>query len=209
MSKAARIALAVVGVALAGVVGTFVWLTVGGDAPEMAQIPPASGARVVVADPSIELPYVIEVPTGAEGCPGGTFRSPAEPLRAPQDGYVAVMLPPRGDVALVVACIGTVEENGTVEELVTDILSGERGDEAVASGLYERDALPTPLTVERLRSPHGDDVVLTSRVGPSLLTDHYVERDGWVHAIGYLRPEGSGDVDRAVVDAILASWEWR
>lgn len=209
MSRAARIALVVVGAALVAVVGAIVWISTQGVGAEAAPIPGPGEGRTVVADPSVELPYLVEVPGGPDGCPGGTFRSPAEPLRAPQDGYAAVMLPSSEGAAVIVACIGALEESGSVEEFVADILSGKAGDEAVASGVLERDTLPTPLLVERLSSPHGDDIVLTSRVGLSLLADHYVERDGWVHAIGYLRREATGDVDRPVVDAILASWQWR
>lgn len=212
MTRAQRIAFAVVGVALAVVAGVIVWLTLRGDQPEAAPIPPAGAARVVVADAAIELPYVVEVPGTADGCPAATFRSPAEPVVTPSDGYAGVMLPGGDGAALTVACIGAVDEVGTPEEVVAGLWSGETRAEVaaeMAEAGFPDEAWPEPLAIERLTSPHGADILLTSRTGRYVLTDHYVERDGWVHGVGYLRPEGDGDVDRAVVDAILASWEWR
>lgn len=200
MTRAQRIAFAVVGVALAGVVGVIVWLTLRGDQPEAAPIPPAGEARVVVADPSIELRYLVEVPQGAGGCPAATFRSQAEPEMPPVDGSTAVRLP--GEGAFMVACIGDVDDVGTPEELVADLWAGD-ADGTADGASWER------VSVERVSSAHGDALALTSRIGGKVLTDHYVVRDGWVHAVGYLRRDGSGDADRALFDAMLASWEWQ
>ena len=202
MSRAARIALVVVGVALVAVVGAIVWLTTQEDAPEAAPIPGPGAGRTVVADPSIELPYLVEVPGNDDGCPAGAFSSPVEPLTV-SDGYASLMLPRGDDAALLVTCIGEVADVGAPEEFVAQSWSGEGYDDPAEAAMWER------LSIERIDSPFGDSLALTSRIGVRLLTDHFVERDGWIYAIGYLRGEADSDVDRAVVDAVLASWQWR
>lgn len=202
MSRAARIALVVVGTALVAVVGAVVWVSTQVRGPGSAPVPGAGEARTVVADPSIELPYLVEVPGTADGCPAAAFRSPAEPITV-TDGYAGVMLPRSDDAALLVTCMGDVDERGAVEELVAGFWSGEGFDDPAEAEAWER------LSIERIASPFGDAIAVTSRIGGKLLTDHYVERDGWVYGVGYLRAESDGDADRAVVDAILASWEWR
>ena len=204
--RAARVALAVVTVALVAAVGVIVWLTMRGNQAQAAPIPGPGEARAVVADPSIELPYLVEVPGTADGCPAAAFASPVEPLTV-TDGYAGVMLPRGNGAALLATCIGAVDDMGTVEDVVADVWSGEGledlQEDLVADMEWER------LSIERITSPFGDALAVTSRLGTKLLTDHYVERDGWVYAVGYLRAEADADVDRGVVDAILASWQWR
>jgi hypothetical protein len=112
------------------------------------------------------------------------------------------MLPGDDGAALLAACIGDVDDVGTPERVVDDLWSGKAAEEGAEAAEWER------LTVERSTSPYGDALALTSRLGTRVLTDHYVERDGWLYAVGYLRYEGV-DVDRPGVDAILASWQWR
>lgn len=202
MSKAARTAVVILTVALGVGIGVIVWMTMLMDQPEAAPIPGAGDARAVVADPSIGLPYLVEVPGTAAGCPGAAFRSPADPVGTPTDGNAGVMLPGADGAALIAACIGDVDDVGTPEQVVADLWSGKAAEESPEAAEWER------LSVERSTSSYGDALALTSRLGTQVLTDHYVERDGWLYAVGYLRHEGS-DVDRLVVDAILASWEWR
>lgn len=203
MSRGARLTLPVVLVALVLVVCAIVWVTMRQEqAAAAAPIPGRDQARVVVADPSIELPYLVEVPGTADGCPAASFRSPAEP-NVVSDGFASLMLPRSDAAAVLVTCMGEVDERGTPEEFVEGFWSGEAFDDDADAAAWER------LSIERVASPFGDALALTSRIGGRLLTDHYVERDGWVYAVGYLRDESEGEADRAVVDAILASWEWR
>lgn len=201
MSRTQRRVLAVVVGAFAIVVGVIIWMTMRVADASAVPIPGRGEARTVLADPSIELPYVVEAPGTAQGCPSAAFRSPVEPLTV-SEGSSALMLP-RGDgAALLTACIGAVDDMGSLDDTVADVWLGVGMDEATAEA-WER------LSIERVVSPLGDALAVTTRVGVNLLTDHYVERDGWIYAVGYLRPEAGGDADRAVVDAILASWQWR
>lgn len=203
MSRGARLALPVVLVALALVVCAIVWVTMRQEqAAAAVPIPGPDQARVVVADPSIALPYPVEVPGTADGCPAAAFRSPAEPSSV-SDGFASIMLPGGGDGAVLAACIGAVDDLGPLEDHVASLWTGEAYDQEGEEDPWER------LSIERVVSPLGDSLALTSRIGVRVLTDHYVERDGWIYAVGYLRPTASADADRAVVDAILASWEWR
>lgn len=199
VSRHARIALAIVGAALVVVVGVVVWMA-RTDQPAGAPIPEPAEARSVVADPSIDLPNLVEVPGNADGCPAAAFSSPEGPTSV-SDGYAAVMLPRGDDAALMTACIGAVDDVGSVDEFVPKLWAGDGPGGDAAGG--------EALSIERVISPFGAALAVTSRIGTSLLTDHYVERDGWVYAVGYLRAEADGDVDRPVVDAVLASWEWR
>lgn len=203
MSRGARLTLPVVLVALVLVVCAIVWVTMRQEqAAAAVPIPGPDQARVVVADPSIDLPYLVEVPGTADGCPAAAFRSPVEPAVL-SDGYASLMLPGGHDGALLTVCIAAVDDVGPVGEHVAAIWTGEVFEESGEADLWER------LSIERIVSPLGDSLALTSRIGVRVLTDHYVERDGWIYAVGYLRPAESADADRAVVDAILASWEWR
>lgn len=203
MSRGARLTLPVVLVALVLVVCAIVWVTMRQEqAAAAVPIPGPDEARVVVADPSVELPYLVEVPGTADGCPAAAFHSPAEPLTVDAGG-AGIMLPGGDDGAVLTACIGAVDDLGSVDEHVAALWTGEAFDEAGEEDLWER------RSIERVVSALGDSLALTSSIGHRVLTDHYVERDGWVYAVGYLRSDASGDADRAVVDAILASWEWR
>ena len=201
MSRTERIALVALGAVLVAA-GVVLWWTTRPDEPAGAPIPGAGEARVVVADPSIDLPYLVEVPRTADGCPAAAFRSPAEPLSV-AEGNAGIMLPGGHDGAVLTACIGAVADVGALDRFVADVWSGEGLEDVAEADVWER------LWIERIDSPLGDALAVTSRVGARLLTDHYVERDGWIYAVGYLRPEASGDADRAVVDGILASWQWR
>ena len=205
MSTAARVLTVTLVVALAGIVGLGVWLMRAGSEGGAGGLPLADAERTLVADPEIALPEVVDVPaTGT--CPAFTFRAPVPTTTGPgADGYVTFALPGDDGSAVLVVCNGAVDEVGTPEEVVADLWSGETdvaGADADAD-VWER------LFAERVTSSYGDAIALTSRFGSQLLTDHYVERDGGLHIVGYLRPEASGDRHRAVVDAMLASWQWR
>lgn len=41
-----------------------------------------------------------------------------------------------------------------------------------------------------------------------LVSDYYAARDGYLHVVGYLRPESSGDVYLSTVESVLATWSW-
>lgn len=62
--------------------------------------------------------------------------------------------------------------------------------------------------VDEIRSAHGDGPALTTRVGQMLVTDFSTVRDGFVHGVGYVRPESVGDAYLPTVEAMLASWSW-
>lgn len=204
MSRAARVALGACVVALAAVAVAIVLVTRdgGGDAP----VPGIDGPpRHVAVDPGVALPHVVEVSRSDVGCPGHAFRAPAEPMLPPSaDGAVTIRLP--DDAAMLTVCLGAVAELGTPEELVAELW---RGSPDLPGSDLLGDAAPDPLTVARLSSAHGDAVVLTSRVGRWLVTDHYVARDGMVHVVGYLRQEALGDAHLPQVESLLATWEWR
>lgn len=212
MHRAANVAIAVVLVAIAGVVGGGVWLLRERRADSAAaSLPVADTVRTVEVDPAdvAGLPVAVEVPAGEGECPPHAFRAPGEPLAA-VDGGRTFLLGDDGSAILTV-CLGSVAELGTPEELVADIWAGTFPveDAVAAEMMAELESATERLYVERVASPYGEAIALTTRIGPSLVTDHYVERDGWVHAVGYLRRDGSGDPDRALVDAVLASWQWR
>lgn len=199
MSSAQRTTLALALAALVAVLGAIGWRWWQERAAE-ERLPDLSTARVIEPDPDSALPYLVEVPGTADGCPAAAFRSSVEPTVGPSEGYVALTPPGADGMAVIATCLGAVTELGTPEELVAELWSGA-ADEESAEAAWER------LSVERVTSPFGAALALTSRLGTRVLTDHYVERDGWVYAVGYLRVEGT-DADRPLVDAILASWLW-
>lgn len=121
MSRAARVVLVVLLTALVAAAGMIASLVLRDDGS--APIPDASEARVVAADPAVDLPYEVAVPAG-DGCPAAAFRSPAEPLLPPSAGYATVVLDQEGGSAFLAVCVGAVEEVGHLEEVVTDVWSG-------------------------------------------------------------------------------------
>ena len=61
--------------------------------------------------------------------------------------------------------------------------------------------------VHRVESPLGEGWRSTSRFGRHVVTDTYVDHDGWAYVIGVL---SSAQHARAVeaYDAVLATWQW-
>src|SRR5665647_3043680 len=130
-------------------------------------------------------PREIEVlADGADGCPGYSFASPASSgteMISGADGSrseATITIAAEEAFALSV-CLGRVSELGTPDEAIEGAL-GE-GDREQVGPLVD------------VSSAYGDATALTTRIGRMLLTDFYVEQDGWLHAVGYLRPEEVGD----------------
>ncbi|GGB96029.1 hypothetical protein [Cellulomonas carbonis] len=150
----------------------------------------------VVAPSSVALPYRVDVPDVADaGCPPHAFDVPAPSSVATvgTGAGASEATVPLGDGAhLLAVCLGRVADVGTVDEIA-------------AAPASEGTTLVGTLDVT---SPHGDGVRRTTRIGDQLLSDHLVERDGWVHVVGYLRRADQGDRHQGVVDAVLSSWSW-
>jgi hypothetical protein len=123
--------------------------------------------------------------------------TPAESRYPPssqgEDGRSEAAIPLGSEAHLIVVCTGRFAEFGFGLDV--------EPEELEASGV-ER------LGVVDVRSAHGEGPAITSRIGRMLLTDYFVERDGWVHVVGYLRPEEVGDTYLPVVETMLASWSW-
>lgn len=183
------ILMSLLGVAVLAMVGVGFWLS----RPEPRE------TEVLTLDPAISLDHPIEVPAdGADGCPGYSFASPAPAtmqLISGVDGSRSEAAITIGTEAFALSvCLGRVSELGTPDEAIEAAL-GEGDREQVG-----------PLV--HVSSAYGDATALTTRIGRMLLTDFYVEQDGWLHAVGYLRPEEVCDTYLPTVEAVLASWAW-
>lgn len=205
MSVPARIVATVLVVALAGVGGAYWWVT-----REVPVDVPVGETRVLTVDPTIALPVLLEIPTDANGCPGYTVPAPAEPMFEPVIGEGGT----RSDftvrlgatTAILSVCNGPVSENGTADEAVEYVVSGKVPEEYDDLGVdVERQVVGG---VDQVISARGDGPALTTRFGQMLVTDFYVEHDGYLHIVGYLRPESVGDTYLPTVEAMLASWSW-
>jgi len=184
------ILMSLLGVAVLAMVGVGFWLS----RPEPRE------TKVLTLDPAISLDDLIEVPAdGADGCPGYSFASPASSgteMISGADGSrsEAIITIAAEEAFALSVCLGPVSELGTPDEAIEAALS--EGDREQVGPLVD------------VSSAYGDATALTTRVGRMLLTDFYVEQDGWLHAVGYLRPEEVGDTYLPTVEAVLASWAW-
>jgi hypothetical protein len=181
-------------VAAASVVGMAVWVARPDSAAGAWE--PTGPVREITADPGVVLDQVLAVPADPGGCPGFTVPAPAASRYPPsrgEDGGSEAAIPLGSEAHVMVVCMGRSAEVGFPPDADPE--------EFEASGLEL-------LRIEAVRSAHGEGPAITSRIGRMLLTDYYVERDGWVHAVGYLRPEEVGDTYLPVVETMLASWSW-
>ena len=48
----------------------------------------------------------------------------------------------------------------------------------------------------------------TAHVGPRLLTEWKFEAYGWLYAVGYIRPQGTGPRAERLARQVLDTWEW-
>ena len=146
-----------------------------------------------------ELPHEIVV-ASHDGRPGLQFRSVAPSASFPETG--ATTGPARseatvrlgGDGVLLVVSLGRVDEVGGAE--------AESLRFAVEPALGERVG---PVT--RASSALGESWTVVSELGTSRLTEIRVERDGYLYAIGILRPTDRPEAD-GVAAQMLATWEW-
>lgn len=193
-----RVAYVCVFALLAALVGGGLWL----NRDPGADLVIPEGVRHIEADPAVLAAHTVEVPA-AGGCPAASFRSPRQPdvPGSPEDGSLGIDL--GGGAFLLTACIGPLEDGQTLEELVTAEIPG-----GFAEGFEDVGLRAPAQAVERVTSAHGTGYALTSTVGRSLLTDHYVLVDGVVHAVGHLRPIDDPTAGWPVVATALASWEW-
>jgi hypothetical protein len=209
MSAAARIVLAVLLVALVGLGGAYWWVT--RPTPEEVLV---GETRVLIVDPTVELPYLLEIPTAANGCPGYTVPAPGEsiydPIVGPDEFRSEWAITLDGDAAILAVCFGPVSELGELDDFVGEVLDsvGEHLDEDSEDPVVAALVREQVGAVDEIRSPHGDGPAVTTKVGSSVLTDFYVEHDGFIHGVGYLRPESTGDLYLPTVEAMLASWSW-
>lgn len=197
-SAAQRIAMALVLALLLGVGSVIAWL----------HWQDRHGASATtIASPAVTqaLSEVVTVPEDG-ACPGFSFASPAPSRFAPQpasaDGSRSLATVPLDDdgSAFLVVCLGSVQDRGSPHEAA----------EAAAAGM------PTGLTTEparvERRDPFGDMVRLDTAFGSGKrLSDWYVERQGALFVVGYLRSVDGADVVResdVVVEQMLASWRW-
>jgi len=209
VSVPARIVLAVLLVALVGLGGAYWWVTRSTPQPELV-----GEVRVLTVDPAIELPYLLEIPTDPNGCPGYTVPAPGEPRYAPAvaaDGSRSDWAMSLEDgVALLGVCFGPVSEVGDLDDVIDELLDSvgeplvEDSEDSVLADVVREQVG----AVDEIRSAHGDGPAVTTTIGSMVVTDFYVEHDGFIHAVGYLRPESVGDLYLPTVEAMLASWSW-
>lgn len=204
MSAAARIVLAALVAALVGLGGAYWWVSRPTPEPELV-----GQVRVLTADPDVELPYLLEIPTDPNGCPGYTVPAPGEsryePAVGEDGGRSDAAIDLGGGSAILIVCSGPVSEVGTADEAVAFAIDGDYGDEYPSLPDVDLEQVGA---VDEIRSAHGDGPALTSRIGRTLITDFYVEHDGYLHIVGYMRPEAVGDAHLPTVEAMLASWSW-
>lgn len=197
-SVAQRIAMVLVLALLLGVGGVIAWL-------HWQDRYGASATTIARPDVTQALSEVVTVPD-AGPCSAFSFASPVPSQLAPQpaaaDGSRSLATVPLDDdgSAFLVVCLGTVQDRGSPQEAA----------EAAAAGM-PAGLTPEPARVER-RDPFGDMVRLDTAFGSGRrLSDWYVERQGTLFVVGYLRSVDGADAVResdVVVEQMLASWRW-
>jgi hypothetical protein len=201
MSVPARIVLVVLLVALVGMGGAYWWVTRPTPEPELV-----GEVRVLTVDPDVELPVLLEIPTDPNGCPGYTVSAPGEsmftPTVGPDGSRSDWTINLGGGVALLSVCFGPVSEVGDLDDFLDR--------RSIEKDLYEEllGAVEQVGAIDEIRSAHGDGPARTTRFGEVLVTDFFVEHDGFIHGVGYMRPESVGDAYLPIVEAMLASWSW-
>ncbi len=208
MSKAVvaavTLAVAAVGVIGAGLAVSHGW---GPFAPEVA----FGSDEVLTADATLVLDARLDV-AGAEAAPCPTVSMPlparlsdsvtrVEPLadQAGSTGSTTVRLSPTS--TLLVVCLGDIDQVGTPEQIVRDHRTNPE-----FAGSFAIQLAPV-----RVSAPFGDAVRWTGSFAPdgngAWLTDWYIERDGTVLAVGYLRRSTEPD-QTALVASMIAGLTW-
>lgn len=202
MSARSRAVVVVLVIALASAAEIGWWSTREGPARR-----PFGAVRVLTADPDVDLPYRLDIASDPGGCPGYTMRAPGPSKYAPTrsvDGSRSDAAIDLGGGAFILSvCLGPVSTVGEPRDLVAAVLAGDHPESPVEDVVLEQVG-----PIDEIVSAHGTGPALTSRVGSSLVTDFYVVHDGFVHAVGYLRPESVGDTYLSTVEAVLAGWSW-
>lgn len=209
MSKVAAVLAVLLGLAVVGVVGFGLAVTNGWGpyAPEVAY----GADEVLTADDTIVLDASLDLAGPAVApCPAVSMPMPAQytdavassaPLSDMPDsvGQTRVRLSPTS--WLLVVCLGNVDKAGTPEQIVL-----RHQTDADFSRSF-----PVQLRPVRVTAPFGEAIRWTGTFATDgdgkWLTDWYVEHDGTVLVVGYLRQ--STDPDRTtLVESMLAGLAW-
>ncbi|GGC09835.1 hypothetical protein [Cellulomonas carbonis] len=158
--------------------------------PEPPRAEPS--ATVTLEPTAIEPAHAVRV-AASGGCPGYGLTAPVTPRTS--EGSTDLELDDESWVT--VRCLGPLEQAGTALEAASPWPDAEEAPAGTRTGPV--------LVVSAYGEAFQADTHFTSN--GARLTEWFVERDGYLVAVGYLRHEGA--VDRtATVEAVLASWEW-
>lgn len=167
-------------------------------------------AVVTVLPPVVpaDLPETLVVTSdGSESCPGFTVAIPSPHLDSSSGG--AVLEPdgsgllgsvwPAGTRARIsFTCFGRTADLGTLSEFTADVPDGE-------NPLIVLDG-----EVVEVRAAMGESVRRDERVGEKegMFTEWYLERDGWLMGVVFIRPPEEAKDLEPVIESVLASWTW-
>lgn len=209
MSIAAKVVAVLLGLAIVGAVG-FGLAVANGWGPYATEVAFGSD-EVLTADDAIVLDSTLDLTGPAvEPCPAVSMPIPAaysdavtshEPVADLPDsaGQTTVRLSPTS--WMLVVCLGDADQVGTPEQIV----QRHRTDADFAG------SFPVQLRPVRVTAPFGEAVRWSGSFAAdgsgTWLTDWYVEHDGTVLAVGYLRQ--ATDPDRTtLVESMLAGLTW-
>ncbi|MDT0166351.1 hypothetical protein Q9R32_12380 [Actinotalea sp. AC32] len=158
------------------------------------QEPPAAvpSATVTLEPTAVAPAHAVRV-AAAGGCPGYGLTSPVAPRRS--EGGTDLELDDESWVT--VRCLGPTEQAGTAPEAASPWPDGVQAPAGTRTGPV--------LVVSAYGEAFRADTHFTSN--GVRLTEWFVERHGYLLAVGYLRHEDAAD-RTATVEAVLASWEW-
>ncbi len=153
---------------------------------------PLPAPTVALGPATVELPVRVESTEGR--CPAYAFSAPDESVTGGPADANGFALGEHGSVHL--TCIGASSQYG-----------GLAGLSRLATEGDDTFAVAAPLAVE---TPLGTVLKIDQRMSHQDLTEWWVERNGYILGIGYLRGIDEADAhDIATVESVLASWEWR
>ena len=143
----------------------------------------------VQADPAVELPYTL---TSTSNCPAFSFRSPVES----RTSEMTVLQSGEAKVSFNVVCVPT-DSFDSLDQLLAwkmahrddSHLVGQPVDEVGPSARFVR---------TELDMGHGGHV-----------TEWFAEREGKFVIAGYLHKDSDLEFAEPLVEAMVASWEWR
>lgn len=165
--------------------------------PEAGRVDLGSlGTVTLERDASVELPHRIDHPVSANGCPAYTVDAPVAPRATVTEQDTTFIVDDDPMLAILLVCMGTVDEIGHVGETVGAVPAEDVGATRFA----------TPVWVQ---SPFGKALHVQSRFETTgtMLSEWFVERDGYVYAVGHLHPDDDMTVI-PTIEAMLTTWQW-